>query len=59
MGNVVNAANRDRFLTVRWNNALVAGLGLPALTYAAAALFASVLSDRAAFVWLVIVGVVY
>ncbi|MCP3990301.1 MAG: hypothetical protein GY724_14585 [Actinomycetia bacterium] len=59
MGNVVNAANRDRFLTVRWNNALVAGLGLPALAYAAVAPFASVLSDRTAFIWLVIVGVAY
>ena len=35
MAKVMDAANRDRFLTVRWNNALVAGLGLPTLAYAA------------------------
>lgn len=56
---VMNATNRDRFLTVRWNNALVAGLGLPALAYAAVALFTSALSDRSAFIWLVVIGAVY
>lgn len=55
----VTAPDRDRFLTARWNNALVVGLGLPALVYAAVALFTSALSDRMAFVWLVIIGVAY
>ncbi len=59
MADVVNAANRDRFLTVRWNNALVAGLGLPALIYAAIALSTTALSDRSAFVGLVIFGAFY
>ncbi|MDH3303491.1 MAG: hypothetical protein OES24_23550 [Acidimicrobiia bacterium] len=59
MAGIVDATTRDRFLTVRWNNALVAGLGLPALAYAAVALFTSALSDRSAFLWLAIIGVVY
>jgi len=54
-----NAANRDRFLTVGWNNALVAVLGLPLLAYAVTALTTSQLSDRAAFIGLVTAGVVY
>jgi len=59
MARVMNDDNRDRFLTLRWNNTLVAGLGLPALSYAAIVSFTSTLSDRSAFIWLVIVGVVY
>jgi len=59
MAKVMNTANRDRFLTVRWNNTLVVGLGLPTLAYAAFALSTSVLSDRSAFMWLVIIGAVY
>ena len=51
--------SRDRFLTVRWNNAIVIGLGLPALIFAAVTLSTSVLSDRAAFIGLVIFGAVY
>jgi hypothetical protein len=59
MGNVLNAARRDQFLTVRWNNALAAGLGVPALIYAAIALSTTALSDRAALVGLVIIGAFY
>lgn len=59
MAKFANTANRDRFLTVGWNNALVVGLGLPALIFAAVALSSSTLSDRSAFIWLVIIGVVY
>ena len=52
-------AQRDRFLTVRWNNRLTMGLGLPALIYLGLALTTDVLSDGAAFVWLVLIGAVY
>ena len=52
-------AHRDRFLTVRWNNRLTIGLGLPALIYVGIALATDVLSDGAAFVWLVLIGIVY
>lgn len=59
MPTLMSAANRDRFLTVRWNNALAAALGLPALIYAAIALPTSALSDRSAFIGLVLIGAVY
>lgn len=49
----------DRLLTVRWNNRLSLGLGLAALIYAAVALTSGVLSDGAAFVWLLLIGAVY
>ena len=52
-------ARRDRLLTVRWNNRLSLGLGLPALAFVGIALFGDVLSDGAAFGWLVLIGVVY
>ena len=59
MTKTTNPHSRDRFLTVGWNNALMAGLGLPALAFAAVALFTSALSDRSAFIWLAIIGAVY
>ncbi len=49
MSPLLTEANRERFLTVRWNNSLAAGIGLPALAYAASALLTSSMSDRAAF----------
>jgi hypothetical protein len=56
---VVKPEWREHFLTVRWNNILSLALGVPALVYVAIAVFTSVLSDRAAFAWLVLIGVVY
>ena len=56
---LMQPAHRDRFLTVRWNNRLTIGLGLPALIYVGIALATDVLSDGAAFVWLVLIGIVY
>ena len=50
---------RDRLLTVRWNNWLSLGLGLPALIFVGIALGTEVLSDGAEFIWLVLIGVVY
>lgn len=50
---------REDFLTVRWNNVLMLGLGLPALLYVVVALSTSVLSDSARFFGLVVIGVVY
>ena len=52
-------AQRDRLLTVRWNNRLSIGLGLPTLIYVGIALSTEALSDRAAFAWLVLIGVIY
>ena len=47
------------FLTVRWNNMLTVGLGLPTLIYIVVGLSSSAISDKAVFIGLVIVGVVY
>lgn len=55
----MTSPNRERALTVRWNNALTVALGLPALIYAAVALFTSAISGRAAFIGLVIIGAFY
>ena len=51
--------SEDEFLTVRWNNILTLGLGLILLIYVAVVLSTSVLSDLAAFIGLVVIGVVY
>lgn len=50
---------KEKFLTVRWNNVLSLGLGIPALIYVVFALTTSVLSDLAAFIGLVVIGVLY
>jgi hypothetical protein len=50
---------KERFLTLRWNNILTLGLGLPALLYAIIVLSTGVLSDKAAFIGLVVIGVLY
>ena len=50
---------REQFLTARWNNILVLGLGLPILLYVAVVLSAPVMSDRASFIGLVVIGVLY
>ena len=50
---------KERFLTVRWNNILTVGLGIPTLIYAVVVLSTSVLSDLAGFIGLVVIGVLY
>jgi len=50
---------KEEFLTVRWNNLLTLGLGIPALIYIVFVLSTPVLSDKAAFIGLVLIGVVY
>jgi hypothetical protein len=50
---------REQFLTVRWNNLLTLGLGIPVLVYAAVALSTSLASELAGFVGLAISGVLY
>ena len=50
---------REKFLTARWNNWLSLGLGLPALLYVIVILSTPVLSDRAGFIGVVIIGVLY
>lgn len=50
---------KDDFLTVRWNNLLMLGLGLPALVYVYVALTTPAWSDTTRFIGLAVIGVVY
>ena len=59
MAELVNEANRDRFLTARWNNILMLSFGLPALVFALLALTIDTFSDRAAFIGLVVISAFY
>ena len=54
-----SAARRERFLTARWNNAVAIGLGIPAAAFAGVSLATSALSDRSAFIGMVVFGAVY
>jgi len=51
--------DKDRYLTVRWNNLIALGLGIPALILAAVVIFTSAMSDLAGFIALMFVGVLY
>ena len=50
---------KEDFLTVRWNNLLSLGLGIPALIYVVAALSTSIWPERAGLTGLAIVGALY
>lgn len=51
--------NRKEFLTVRWNNLLSLGLGLPALIYILFAFSSSVWLGRGGMIGLAVIGVLY
>ena len=50
---------KEKFLTVRWNNLLSLGLGLPALIYIVVALSTSVWATMGGLIGLSIIGVLY
>lgn len=50
---------KEKFLTVRWNNFISLGLGIPMLAYVVVVLSTSVLSDSAGFIGLVVFGVIF
>jgi len=50
---------KEKFLTVRWNNLIALGLGIPALVYVVVALSTSFYSGRGGMVGLAIIGVLY
>jgi hypothetical protein len=52
-------ALKDRFLTVRWNNLVALGLGIPTLVYAVVALSTSLASELGGFIGMVVLGVLY
>jgi len=51
--------NKEKLLTVRWNNWLALGLGIPALIYAVYALSTSLASELGGFIGIVVIGVLY
>ncbi|MDH5393729.1 MAG: hypothetical protein OEY11_11125 [Gammaproteobacteria bacterium] len=51
--------NIDKYLSVHWNNLLMIGLAVPALSYAAVFFFTSIIPDKAGFFGMVSVGIVY
>ena len=50
---------KERFLTVRWNNLLSLGLGIPALIYVLIGFSTSLWSERGGLIGLSIIGVLY
>jgi len=51
--------NKEKYLTVGWNNILTLGLGMLLLIYVFIVLFTSLISDQAGFIGLVVFGVSY
>lgn len=51
--------NREKFLTVRWNNILTLALGLPTLIYILYALSGPLWTTRGGLIWLALIGVLY
>jgi hypothetical protein len=51
--------NKEKYLTVRWNNLLTLLLGLPALGYIYAAFINGFWSGRGGMIGLAIIGVLY
>ena len=50
---------KEKFFTKRWNNWLTLGLGIPTLAYGIFVLSASVMSDFADFIGMVVIGLVF
>ena len=50
---------KEKFLTVRWNNLLSLGLGIPALIYVIYALSTSIWTGKAGLIGLAIIGFLY
>jgi hypothetical protein len=50
---------KEKFLTVRWNNLLALGLGLPALIYVIVAFSTSIWMGRNGMIGLALIGALY
>jgi hypothetical protein len=50
---------KEKFLTVRWNNLLSLGLGIPALIYVVVALSTSAWLGRGGLIGLAVIGALY
>jgi len=55
----IDTMTKEKFLTVRWNNLLALGLGIPALIYVIIALSTSIWSDRGEMIGLAMIGALY
>ena len=51
--------NKEKFLTIRWNNWLTLGLGIPALIFIVYAFSTSLWTTRWGLIGLSIIGVLY
>ena len=51
--------NKETILTVRWNNMLSVLLGIPLAAVVAIFIFTSAMSDRAGFIWMTVIGMLY
>jgi len=51
--------NKEKFLTVRWNNILTLALGVPTALYIAYAFSTSLWTTRGGLIGLALIGVVY
>ena len=50
---------KEKFLTIRWNNYLTFGLGIPALIYIVYAFSSSIWTTRGGLIGLSIIGLLY
>ena len=50
---------KEKFLTIRWNNILTAGLGIPTLVFIIVAFSGSLWSTKVGLIWLAVIGAVY
>ena len=50
---------KEKFLTVKWNNFLTLGLGIPLLVFVVYAFSGSVWMEKRGLIWLAIIGVLY
>ena len=51
--------NKERILTIRWNNILTVGLGIPTLSYIAYAFSRPLWTTRGGLIGLAILGILY
>jgi hypothetical protein len=51
--------DKENFLTVRWNNILTLGLGVPTLIYILVAFSGSLWTSRGGLIVLAVIGAVY
>jgi hypothetical protein len=51
--------SKEKFLTIRWNNILSLGLGIPALLYIIFAISSSLWPTINGLIWLAVIGALY